>query len=349
MTYELSDKIKNLKPYNAVTGDYKIRMDANESFINPGETLQEEFLSAVASIKFNRYPNPMATELCEGFARYYGIDPEMVVAGNGSDELISIIMGAFLRPGDKVMSYSPDFSMYQFYGNLYDKTNLVIDKKMDMILTAADVLDAVMEYKPAAVILSNPCSPTSLVMSREDILKIVENSNNLVIIDEAYMDFSDQSIIKVAEKYDNLILLKTCSKALGLAAIRLGFAVASKPIARALHAVRSPYNVNAITQEIGRVIFSHPDYIKKSIEKIKEARDQLYSGLLQLEPNKSIRRIIKPDTNFVFIELSNAEYVYKELKKYSIIVRQFGDFLRITTGTKEENEALIQAISKILV
>lgn len=349
MTYELNEKIKKMTPYDAVTGNYKIRLDANESFINPGENFKEEFLSAIASVKFNRYPDPMAAELCEGFARYYGINPETVVAGNGSDELISIIMGSFLSPGDKVMTYSPDFSMYQFYGKLYDKNNLVIDKKGDMVLTAANVLEAVREGKPAAIILSNPCNPTSLVMSREDILHIVENTDALVILDEAYMDFSDQSVVKVVEKYDNLIILKTCSKALGLAAIRLGFAVTSKPIARALHAVRSPYNVNAITQAIGRVIFSHPDYIKKSIEEIKNAREQLYLGLLQLEPNESIRRLIKPDTNFVFMEFSDAEYVYNELKKRSIIVRQLGDFLRITAGTKKENDALIQAISEILV
>jgi histidinol-phosphate aminotransferase len=349
MTYELNNKVKNLIPYDAVTGDYKIRLDANESFINPGEDLREEILSAVSSVKFNRYPDPKATALCEAFARYYGIGPETVVAGNGSDELISIIMSSFLMPGDKVMTYSPDFSMYQFYGRLYDKINIVIDKKRDLIITAADILESIKESEPAAIILSNPCSPTSLVMSREDILKIVENTDTLVIIDEAYMDFSDQSIMKIVEKYDNLILLKTCSKALGLAAIRLGFAITSKKIARSLHAVRSPYNVNSITQVIGKVIFSHPDYIKKSIGEIKTSRDQLYFGLVQLEPNDSIRRIIKPETNFVFMELDNAEYVYNELKKQSIIVRQFGDFLRVTAGTKNENDTLIQILSEILI
>lgn len=349
MTYELNDKVKNMVPYDAVTGSYKIRLDANESFINPADSLKEEFLNAVAAVEFNRYPDPMATELCEGFALYYGINPETVTAGNGSDELISIIMSSLLRPGDKVLMYSPDFSMYQFYGNLYDKTGIVIDKKDDLVLTAADVLEAVNRDKPEAIILSNPCSPTSLVMSREDILKIVKNADALVILDEAYMDFSDQSIIKVAESYDNLILLKTCSKALGLAAIRLGFAVASKTITRALHAVRSPYNVNSITQAIGKVLFSHPDFIKKSIEDIKTSRNQLYSGLIQLEPNKSVRRIIKPETNFVYIELNNAIDVYNELKKRSIIVRQFGDFFRITAGTKNENDALVKALSEILV
>ncbi|HVI39223.1 MAG TPA: histidinol-phosphate transaminase [Anaerovoracaceae bacterium] len=348
MTYELNDKVKNLIPYDAVTGDYEIRLDANESFIDPGEAYKEEFLSAISSVKFNRYPDPMAAELCKRFARYYGIDPACVVAGNGSDELITVIMGAFLRPGDKVLTFSPEFSMYQFYGEIYEKTNFIADKQEDLILTAGDVLDAVNESKPAAIIISNPCSPTSLVMGREDVLHIVENTEALVIIDEAYMDFSDQSIMKVAEKYDNLIILKTCSKALGLAAIRLGFAVSSKKIIRALHCVRSPYNVNAMTQAVGCVIFSKPDYIRNAIEEIKKARDYLYQGLLQLEETKNVRRVVKPDTNFVFMELEDAESVYDKLKKRSIIVRRLGDYLRITAGTQKENDRLLQALSEIL-
>ena len=331
-----------------MAGNYEIRLDANESFIDPGEAFREQFLSAISSVKFNRYPDPMATELCKKFAQYYGIDPTCVVAGNGSDELITVILGAFLRPGDKLLTFSPDFSMYQFYGEIYEKTNMVTDKQEDLILTAGDVMDAVNDNKPAAILLSNPCSPTSLVMSREDVLHIVENTDALVIIDEAYMDFSDQSIMKVAEKYDNLILLKTCSKALGLAAIRLGFAVSSKKIIRALHCVRSPYNVNAMTQAIGTVIFSNPDFIKSSIREIKKERDYLYQGLLTLEGAEGVSRVVKPETNFVFVELDNAEYVYNELKKKSIIVRRLGDYLRITAGTQKENDRLIQALSEIV-
>ena len=225
MTYQLNDKVKNLVPYDAVTGDYAVRLDANESFIDPGTIYGDQFLAAIAKIKFNRYPDPMASELCEKFAKYYGVDPKGVVAGNGSDELITVILGAFLRPGDKVLTFSPDFSMYKFYGEIYEKTNLVAEKNFDLKLTAGDVLNAIEENRPEAIVLANPCSPTSLVMSREDVLHLVENTNALVILDEAYMDFSDQSIMKVAEKYDNLIILKTCSKAWGLAAIRLGFAV----------------------------------------------------------------------------------------------------------------------------
>ena len=348
MTYELNDKVKNLVPYDAVTGDYKIRLDANESFIDPGETFQKKILSAVSSIKFNRYPDPMATELCKKFAGYYGVDPKCVVAGNGSDELITVIMGAFLRPGDKVLTFSPEFSMYQFYGEIYEKTNIVAAKQEDLILTAGDVMDAVNNSNPAAIIISNPCSPTSLVMSREDVLHIVENTNALVILDEAYMDFSNESIMKVAEKYDNLIILKTCSKALGLAAIRLGFAVSSKRIINAIHCVRSPYNVNALTQVIGSVIYSNPEYIRNAVEEIKKSRDDLYLALSALDGKNGVRRVIKPETNFIYIELDEAESVYEELKKESIIVRRLGDYLRITAGTQEENDSIIQALSEIL-
>jgi histidinol-phosphate aminotransferase len=266
----------------------------------------------------------MAAELCRKFAQCYGVDPACIVAGNGSDELITVIMGAFLRPGDRVLTFSQEFSMYRFYGEIYEKKNVIADKKDDLILTSGDVLNAVDDCNPAAMIISNPRSPTSLVMNREDVLHIVENTNALVVIDEAYMDFSDQSIMKVAEKYDNLIILKTCSKAWGMAAIRLGFAVSSKKIVRALHSVRSPYNVNALTQAAGCVILSKPDYIRKAVEEIKKARDYLYEGLVKLEGKEGIRRVIKPDTNFIYVEAEDAERVYEELKTRSVIVRRLG-------------------------
>jgi len=347
MTYQLNDKVKNLVPYDVVSGTYKIRLDANESFIDPGSILKYEILTAVEKVGLNRYPDSMARELCEKFSEFYGVDPDSVVAGNGSDELITVILGAFLRPGDKLVTFTPDFSMYKFYGEIYEKQGIVIDKNQDLNLTAEKILLEMKSEKPEAIILSNPCSPTSLVLNREEIIKIIQGTDALVIIDEAYMDFSNQSVIALTGKYDNLIVLKTCSKALGCAAIRLGFAVSSEKIIKALHSVRSPYNVNAVTQAIGCVIFSNPVYIRNSIQEIKKATDYLYQGLLQFKEKKSVKRIIKPNTNFVFVELDRAQFIYEELEKESIIVRKLGNFLRITAGTKEENDVLLEALSKI--
>ena len=348
MTYQLNDKVKKLIQYDAVAGDFKIRLDANESFIDPGTLMKEQIQEAVAKIQLNRYPDYMATELCAKFGAFYGVDPSRVVAGNGSDELITVILGAFLRPGDKLLTFAPDFSMYQFYGEIYEKKGIAVSKNEDLSLTAEKAIQAIKDEQPDIVVFSNPCSPTSLVMKREEILEIVSSTSSLVVIDEAYMEFSDQSIMGISEQYDNLIVLKTCSKALGCAAIRLGFAVSSKEIIRALNCVRSPYNVNAVTQAIGCVIFSHPDYIKMAASQIKDARDYLYQNLRPLKERKGIRRIIKPETNFVFLEMEDAERAYQNLMKESIIVRRLGDFLRITAGTKEENDSLIAALDKML-
>lgn len=348
MTYQLNDKVKNLVPYDAVAGDFQIRLDANESFINPGVLLKDQIAEAVAKVSLNRYPDFKATELCKKFGEFYGVDPDRVVAGNGSDELITVIMGAFLQHGDKLLTFSPDFSMYQFYAEIYEKMGVVVAKNDDLTLTAEKAIDTIKAEQPDIVILSNPCSPTSLVLKREEIIKIIQSTSALVVIDEAYMEFSDQSILDVSGQFDNLVVLKTCSKALGCAAVRLGFAVSSKEITKALHCVRSPYNVNAVTQAIGCVIFSNPQYIKSAINEIKAARDYLYQGLIALKEYRGVKKIVKPETNFIFMELTDAEWAYQELMKESIIVRKLGSYLRITAGTKQENDSLIAALSNIL-
>lgn len=348
MTYQLNKKIEGLEPYDAVAGEFQVRLDANESFLNPGELMQKEILEAVAKIQYNRYPDASCKELREKFGALYEIDPELVVAGNGSDELITVIMGAFLMAGDKLLTFSPDFSMYQFYGHTYEKEGIVVEKNERLELTAETAIAAIKEVKPQVVLFSNPCSPSSLVMKKENVRKIIESTDSLVIVDEAYMEFADESVMQLVTQYDNLLILKTCSKAMGCAAIRLGFAVSSPKIIKALNAVRSPYNVNSVTQAIGAVVLSNQDYIKDAISQIIEAREELYQGLILLEGKSGVSRILKPSTNFVLLELEDAKFVYEELCKRSIIVRKLGNTLRITAGNKEENQRVINAILDIL-
>lgn len=348
MTYKLNDKVKNLIPYDAVAGDYKIRLDANESFIDPGELFREEIAKAVSAVALNRYPDAKATLLRQKFGAFYGVDPDDVVVGNGSDELISIIFGAFLEQGDKALFVNPDFSMYQFYGKIYERQCKVIEKSQNFYIDAKKILKEIKEFEPEIVLFSNPCSPTSLVISREEIIDIIANTNGLVIVDEAYMDFSDQSVLDLTQEYDNLIVLKTCSKALGLAALRLGFAVSSEKIVKALDSIRSPYNVNAVSQAIGCVVLSHPDYMKGAIADIIQSREALYKGLLRFEGMSAIETIIQSETNFVFLEVEDAGFFYDELLKESIIVRRLGNYLRITAGTAEENKSVIAALAKII-
>ncbi len=170
-----------------------------------------------------------------------------------------------------------------------------------------------------------------------------------MIVDEAYMDFAEGSVLDVIEKYDNLIVLKTCSKALGLAAIRLGFAAAGKELTDILHALKSPYNVNSLTQAVGCAILDRPDYIRSCIRSIQKSRDELYQELLGLRERKSdILNLYPTTTNFIFMKVKNADKVFEEMKKRSISIRYMNGYLRVTAGRKTENEAVIRVLDDLL-
>lgn len=354
--YNLNDKIKKLTPYDPVAGTYKVRLDANESFINPGKSFEDKIKKAIETINFNRYPDPTCEKLRNAFGKAYSIKPELVVAGNGSDEIITILLGAFLQIGDKVATVAPDFSMYGFYCETYEKEHITLAKKDDLTIDVDSLICEINKIKPAAFIFSNPCSPTSIVLPKEDVVKLVKEAETLVVLDEAYMEFSNQSLINDVESYDNLIVLKTCSKAWGLAALRLGFAISNKKIINALNAVRSPYNVNSITQAIGTIILSDLEYIEDAKKQILMQSNELYEILSPLknqyiivddEKSVEILEIEKPDTNFVFLKFKNneeAKLLYNALLKKSIIVRILGNYIRITAGSKAENQQLKDAL-----
>lgn len=350
MPYTLNDKIRSLVPYDPISGDYRIRLDANESYLSLPEDLLQQALPDALNTELNRYPDPFAAALCESFARFYRINARHVTAGNGSDELISIITGAFFTPEDELVTLAHDFSMYRFYGELSGVKTSIYPKREDMTVDVDGLINYINLSGARGLIFSNPCNPTSLCMDRRQVEKILRSVKDcLVIVDEAYMDFADESILKDANRYDNLIVLKTSSKAVGLAGIRLGFAVASTRLTDALRAAKSPYNVNTLTQCVGREVYAREEYLINCTEKLIHARDQLYNGILLLHARHSLFDMVYPTaTNFVFIRTRYARPIYDRLLERSIAIRFMGDFLRITAGSKRENETLIRTLDEIL-
>lgn len=349
MPYQLNDRIKKLTPYEPIVGDYKIRLDANESFLNLPQDILHKIMLASLDVELNRYPDPTATELIKQFAAFYSVNPHFVMAGNGSDELISIIISTFFLENEELITLANDFSMYRIYGDAYGVKTSIFPKKKDLKID----IDSLIYYANASnargIIFSNPCNPTSLCLKKEKVLELVRSVNCLVIVDEAYMDFADESVIKHTDDYDNLIVLKTTSKAFGLAGIRLGFAVSNEKITTALCAVKSPYNVNSMTQSLASVVLSEQDYLNTCIEKIIHSRDSLYSGILSLYARyKAIDVVYNTSTNFVFFKTKFAKLIYGELLKRSIAVRLMGDYLRISAGTKIENAAVLDALEDII-
>lgn len=348
--YELPDKLRSLIPYEPNTEPCAIRMDANESFFGSTTQWNMQVLEAALSVELNRYPDPYAEGVRRAFAEYYGYDLRLLTAGNGSDELISVISACFLEKGSRVLTFAPDFSMYAFYSSLYELQLTELPKNDALQIDVDEALRTIQELSVSAVLFSNPCNPTGNGLTREEILRLVGGTDALVIVDEAYMDFWDQSVADAVEEYDNLIVLRTCSKALGMAALRLGFAIANPRITRALTAAKSPYNVNAVTQAIAETLLSnYDDTLRERNQAIVASRDALHTELVKLAQRYPvIERVYDTKTNFVLLRLPKAKELAEKLRKRSIAVRAFEGFLRITAGTKEQNAAVVFALGKLL-
>ena len=240
--------------------------------------------------------------------------------------------------------------MYAFYSSLYELKVEVCPKRQDLTIDVDRLIAFCKEAHAKAVVFSNPCNPTSLGVGRTEIRRLLNALDCLVILDEAYMDFWDQSMLPELSAYDNCIILKTCSKALGLAGIRLGFAVAGKTITRALRAAKSPYNTDMIAQTIGTILLQQPDYLRTCTAQITERAKQLYQGITQLQskyPN-ILEQVYNSRTNFVYVRTSYDAQLYQMLLDASIAIRRFRGFLRICTGSSEENAALLETLTQSL-
>lgn len=343
--YRLSPKAEAIKPYDPIAGKYRVRLDANESFLLPTEMDREKMGKAAAQVALNRYPDPLAGELCHAFARLYSVKPEHVTAGNGSDELISVIFSTFLQKGEKVLTVAPDFSMYAFYTSITENPCITLQKKDDMQLSVDEVIDTINREGIRLFIFSNPCNPTSVGLHREGVRRILRETEALIVLDEAYMDFWDQSLLDEAADYDNLIVLRTCSKMLGMAALRIGFAVANERLTGLLRAAKSPYNLDAVTQAMAQVVLENPIYKETYTELLMASRDQLVTGLKMLEEDGLLARVYDSCTNFAYVEVDGAEEVWDVLADHGIVVRRFGQrHLRITAGTESENGDLLAVL-----
>ena len=346
--YEINEKLRALSAYVPVDGTGCVRLDANESFLSLPQEVISAAKEAIDKLDFNRYPDPAAAELCEAFAAYYSVRPEHVVAANGSDELISIIFSSFLLRGEAFATIEPDFSMYAQGGHLAEARHIAISKP-GWAIDVDQTIEICNSENVRLLIFSNPCNPTSLVLGREQVRKLVRGIKGLVVLDEAYMDFSHESLLGEEEDFDNLIILRTCSKAMGMAALRLGFAIARPELADALRAAKSPYNVNSLSQALGAAVLDHPGLLREALEQILISRKALLGGLAEIGAKHPGRFILLPgETNFAALDMDGGREIQQELLKRGVAVRYTGGLLRVTCGAPEENRAFLTKFAEIL-
>lgn len=339
----LNDKIKDLKSYDPEMGDTPVHLDANESFLPLPAPLLAELAAALPQVAFNRYPDPAARKLCQAFAAYYGVPAENVAAGNGSDELITVLFTGFLQRGEAFATLEPDFSMYAFNGYLQEARHVPIPKGEDYAIDVDSTVETCQREGVKLLIFSNPGNPTSIVCPREEVRRLIRGlPDTLVVLDEAYMDFSDQSLLPEFQEYGNLLILRTCSKAFGMAGLRLGFAVGRKELVDAVKAVKSPYNVNRLSQALGTLVLEHPPLLGEALETILASKKQMVEGLEALLKEFPSRFTLLPSaTNFASLRLPDGEALRRFLEEQGISVRYTAGLVRITCGTPEENRAVL--------
>lgn len=342
----LRDSIRNFEPYTIPEIKEKTIINANESPYNVLDipSVREDFIKGIQEMEPFRYPAPMADELCQALAEYVGCKPYEVLSTNGGDEILSLIVQTFVNPGDTVLLHVPTFDVYISNAEIAGAKVLAFDEGEDFTHDAKAYCEEVKRIQPKVTVICNPNNPTGAIWSTDEIKAILDAAENLVVVDEAYIEFSNQeSVVPLIESYDNLIVVRTLSKAFGLAGCRLGYGVTNKGLIEALMLTKLYYNLNSFTQLMGLVVMKHRDEIlAHHVPVTIQNRETLIEGL------EKVRGVtVYPSaSNFVLVKVPNRNVILKALHDADIAVRyystpQLRQCLRLSVTTADVVQSLI--------
>lgn len=347
------ENIRNLKPYSSArhefTGKASIFLDANENaYGSPLSSSSEEGLGG----RYNRYPDPLQWQLKFQITRIKGVPAENICIGNGSDEIIDLAYRIFCNPGkDNVIICPPTYGMYAVNAGINDvevrKVNLTPDFQLDV-----DGIVNAIDSNTKLLFICSPNNPTGNDMKRDDIEFLLNNFSGIVIIDEAYINYSKQkSFIQELTEYPNLIVMQTLSKAWGLAALRLGLCYACLDIIDLFNKVKPPYNINEASQEIALVALLNTEQVNSWIREVVTQRQYLQTELSNFS---FVKNIYPADANFILVKVDDADAIYGYLTANEIVVRNRSkepgcqNCLRISIGTPDENTNLLSVLKNYI-
>jgi histidinol-phosphate aminotransferase len=340
----IRENVKKLTPYSSARDDFKgeanIFLDANENSL--GSPLTKWY---------NRYPDPHQLKIKEKLSDIKKVPIENIFLGNGSDECIDILQRAFCEPAvDNIIICPPTYGMYEVCANVNNvhikKINLTKEFQLDL-----EAIENAIDENTKMIFLCSPNNPTANSLYGEDVEAILNNYFGLVVIDEAYINFSRQTSFSVQlNEYPNLVVMQTLSKAWGLAALRIGITMASEEIIAIMNKIKPPYNIGQASQELTLQALDEVEQVNEMIRELIKERELLASALVNLS---SVVKVYPSDANFLLVKMNDAVDVYKKLLAMGIVVRDRSKIelcegcLRITVGTKEENQALLYALAAI--
>ncbi|MDB5147747.1 MAG: hisC [Mucilaginibacter sp.] len=337
----LRENIKKLVPYSSARDEYQgeasVFLDANENAF--GSPLDQQF---------NRYPDPLQYDLKKRITEIKGVPPRNIFVGNGSDEAIDILFRSFCNPGvDNVILVPPTYGMYEVSANINDIEARKVNLTEDYQLNLEGIAEAI-DKNTKLIFICSPNNPTGNSINRDDIQTLLANFKGIVVVDEAYINFSRQkSFIQELTECANLVVMQTLSKAWGLAGLRVGMAFASEEIIEVMNKVKPPYNVNESSQQLALAALANVTQVNEWIKETLAQRDRL---VLKLKDFDFVLDIYPSDANFILVKTTNANGIYDFLVKQGIIVRNRSKVelcegcLRITVGTPDENTVLLDTL-----
>lgn len=340
-----------MKNYEAMesSDEISIFLNGNENGYNPFKEKIESILLDLKNIDLNRYPNNEYLELRKAYSKYVNLSKDNLIVGNGSDEMLGLVISKFISKGKKLLTFEPDFGMYDFYceSNEGNVEKIKINPEIESI-DVNEIIEKYEEVKPALIIFSNPNNPTGMTLSRDGIRKILECCNeSIIVVDEAYYEFFGKSVVDLVEVYENLLVTRTLSKAFGMASLRVGFLIGNQRIIETLSKYKVPYNINSYSSKIAVELLNNVDEMKTSVNKIIDEREYLFHSLSNLNFNEI--RFFKSKGNYIFGNGKSSKALANILKEEGILIRNFNNnSIRITVGSRSDNIVLINVLKNVM-
>ncbi len=344
-------EVQDLVPYDTHPYPNVIRMDLNENPYPFPPQIMEEILTNLNGDTFTRYPDPGAVELRAALARYNGVEPDNLLVGNGSDELIQLLYLTFGGTDCKVLVPVPTFSMFKINAQITGTQVVELPLAEGFRVPIDQLLAKDREIKPGIIVLVSPNNPTGTTLPQEDIYRVLDETDALVVVDEAYFEFNRETVVTSLSRYPNLIVLRTFSKAFGLAGLRVGYLMANQPVIREFNKIKQPFNANSFSQLSARIALKYPELFAEQIDMIIGERERLLLGLQKLEGVE----VFPSQSNFILFKPPiDSQVIYRELLQSGILIRDLGratgltNCMRVTVGKKEENRLFLEKLAEIL-
>lgn len=345
-------ELDNLIPYDAKDIRADVMLASNENPLNLPAELLGKISDRVADFKFNRYPDPLAGELRKLIADANGLEPENVLVGNGGDELIFDLLLAWGGPGRTLLDMPPTFSMYAIDAESTGTRVVSIPRLDDFSVDEEAVLARVAEGDIDLVIISNPNNPTGGLSDESFLIRLIESTDAIVLVDEAYFEFSRHTMRPHMSRHQNLVILRTFSKAFSLAGLRIGYTLGDAEVIRELMKVRQPYSVDAFSQMVAGTVFRERMVFEQGVYDIVKGREQILHGLKIIHGVT----VYPSEANFVLFRVPHASALWRDLlHSHSVLIRDFSrtpgleDCLRVTIGTTDENRRFLEAVDEIML